>query len=196
MARRKKVRPDFTSGEMVVPDSLCDVKLSDRWGVRAISLTAPWGTLMAWGLKKNETRSWQPSTAVPPFWLAIHQAKGLSNNVLDIAIQNETIISELCRVLHRDRPRDDDERRKLIKGLPRGKIVALVRVCKIRSTDNMFDVKLTEQEQAFGDYSPCRFAWITDELIRLEEPVEVTGSQGLFQWEPSYYLKQLILATE
>jgi hypothetical protein len=42
------------------------------------------------------------------------------------------------------------------------------------------NVILSEQERIFGDYSPGRFAWILQDIQRLEKPIPYRGAQGLF----------------
>jgi hypothetical protein len=39
---------------------------------------------------------------------------------------------------------------------------------------------LTQQEHAFGNYEPGRYAWVTDKLGRLPEPIPYKARQGLY----------------
>ena len=200
--RRKKPELIDKDGEPIplpLPkDSMGSLRATDRWGIRALSLTAPWGSLMAWGLKKNETRSWAPFLLVP-FYLAIHQTKSLDSGVLDETICNDNIMREICRMTGQNCPRyhEKEKRANIISKLPRGRIVAIAKVSRILSTNTgMGELKLTEEEAAFGNYSENRYAWVTTDVLRLEAPIEAKGSQGLWPWEPPQFVKNWIINAE
>ena len=42
----------------------------------------------------------------------------------------------------------------------------------------------TEQEMAFGDWTPGRYAWELRNVKLLTHPVPVKGQQGLWNWDP------------
>jgi hypothetical protein len=63
--------------------------------------------------------------------------------------------------------------------LPFGAIIGIV---------NLVDVKRVEEavydtsaiERLYGDYSPGRYAWITDSFMAFDEPIPYKGRQGFF----------------
>jgi hypothetical protein len=124
--------------------------------MKAISLWQPWASLMALGLKKNETRSWATSYRGP---LYIHAAKkviGWPNITIQVAL--ESIAFQPC-------------------DLPLGCLV-----CKVDLVDCQKIFIHTchgERERSFGNYAPGRFMWITEHLETFD-PVPFRGRQGLF----------------
>jgi len=158
--------------------------------LRIISLTQPWATLVAIGAKRIETRSW-----ATPYRgaVAIHAAQslgpvggwpGLWARCAEPAFFRA--LEPHFRVTHR---RVGTTRPTLtdcidVTELPRGAIVAVARLTSIGGTDFLTShhnstVLLTEQERAFGDYSPGRYAWLLADVRQLVEPLPYCGAQGL-----------------
>jgi activating signal cointegrator 1 len=164
--------------------------------MKALSLTQPWATLIAIGAKAIETRSWQTSYRGP---LAIHAAKGFppwARNICGVkpfhqalhALLPEPGIGQLF-------PTD-----RIQQSLPLGAIVAVcelvncVRITdqqQLYQADSRIDLSLTQRflvipppapELHYGDYTPGRFAWILANVQPLEEPVKISGAQGLWEW--------------
>lgn len=174
--------------------------------MKALTLTQPWATLIAIGAKRIETRSWWTGYRGP---IAIHAGKNLAPVGGEVGLlaqcADATFFRALephVRVVHRATPIgltdtiDPDE-------LPRGCVVAIADLvdCKriapswtqhtgamppkiSRFTDDGEPVlwELTEQEIAFGDYTPGRFAWLLDNVRALPVPVPARGAQGLWDW--------------
>jgi len=123
--------------------------------MKAISLWQPWATLMACGLKKNETRHWATSYRGP---LLIHATKRM---------EPPTILM-----------------RQLLKPFsyqswgefPRGALVCQVTIIDCVPTASYI---AAYPEFQFGDYAPNRFVWITDNLQAFD-PIPYKGSQGIF----------------
>ena len=106
---------------------------------KAISLWQPWASLMAMGLKKNETRSWATSYRGP---LYIHAAKKIIGWP---SIDIQAVF--LCIAFQ---PSD----------LTLGCLV-----CKVDLIDCekiFIHNKPDYPERTFGDYTPGRFMWITE----------------------------------
>jgi hypothetical protein len=40
-----------------------------------------------------------------------------------------------------------------------------------------------EKERRWGDFTPGRFAWILDDVRKLDEPIPAKGRQGLWDWD-------------
>lgn len=143
--------------------------------MKAITIWQPWASLLACGAKQFETRSWATSYRGP---IAIHAAK--------------KDISDVLRIL----PRDIAAKMKKAigtewKDLPTGAVIAtaeLVNVWNIAYYPGTYLPQLggdfvSENERAFGDWTPGRFAWDFSDM-KLITPVPVKGKQGLWRWEP------------
>lgn len=152
--------------------------------MKAITLTQPWATLVAIGAKRIETRSWRTHYRGP---LAIHAAKGWTKEAVRMFFR-EPFKSTLAMAGY-----------PIFSTLPRGCIVAtatLVDCIKVpraqrietavhADSGEVFSVLFlppTGLESFFGDYSPGRYAWLLNDVKRLD-PVAVRGALGLWNWE-------------
>lgn len=157
--------------------------------MKALTLTAPWGTLIALGPKKIETRSWRTSYRGP---LAIHQGsnlkpvggkRGLWELVWHPPFRD--VLAEHAESRHMD---------DILASLPLGAIVAVCELkdCKIIGVppsgipeilheDNLSFVPILGQERAFGNYAAGRWAWLLTNIRALPEPIPMRGQLGL--WE-------------
>src|SRR5262249_6561064 len=78
-------------------------------------------------------------------------------------------------------------------GLPLGAIVAVCELAgcvligydwpKNQLVDATTGHQLTDQERAFGDYTPGRYAWLLTDIRALPEPIPARGAQGLWEWD-------------
>lgn len=154
--------------------------------MKVLTLTQPWATLVAIGAKRIETRGWETSYRGP---LAIHAGKNLGpvggktglRQIISQRIFGEALIAGGVRW-------ETD--------LPLGAIVAVARLAYVVPTvavengahpgfgkpDSTWP--LSDQERAFGDYSPGRYAWLLADVQRLEAPVVCTGRLGLWDVPP------------
>ena len=160
--------------------------------MRILTLTQPYASLIAIGAKKIETRSWATSYRG---LIAIHAAIGLG------PVGGATGLRRLCR--------DNDAFWQVLRGwitdingspmepaeaLPRGAIVAVAYLAGcprmdvfqalqprrfIDAAGCVWNFPLTDQERAFGDYSPGRYAWLLAEVRPLRTPLPWRGAQGL-----------------
>lgn len=152
--------------------------------MKAITLTQPWATLVAIGAKRIETRSWQTAYRGP---LAIHAAKGLGSvggkRGLDDLCTSDPFFGVLIDAGHRAG-----------KPLPLGAIVATCELIGCVPTEYVKQVKIirltgyddwlwTENEKAFGDYAPGRYAWLLANIQALPEPIPAKGALSLWEWE-------------
>jgi len=131
---------------------------------RAITLTQPWATLVAIGWKKYESRSWR--TAYHG-WLAIHAAKGFPKTCRALCYRQPFALA-----LANAGFQNPD-------GLPRGQVIAIVRLIDCVSTD-LWTPPKHSNEYDFGDYSPGRWAWKLEGVQRID-PLEVKGALGIWQ---------------
>lgn len=159
--------------------------------MKALTLTPPYGTLIALAAqrpdlgKRIETRSWATNYRGP---LAIHQAQGLAPvggraGLYDLAFSDPD--GWFYRSLHA-------AHMYCIDDLPRGAIVATcelvdcVQVLYEWPHNQLVSQRsrhiLTDQERAFGDYTPGRFAWLLADVKMLPEPIPARGALGLWEW--------------
>jgi hypothetical protein len=161
--------------------------------VKALTLTAPWGTLVAFGEKKIETRSWGTRYRGP---LAIHQAAGAApvggERGLRDLIETEPFASVLraCLSGYTAEERAAD--------LPRGAVVAVTNLLAVVPTEGnlarTLDVHAGElrslglnppgwispHEDDFGDFSAGRYAWLLERRFNLYDGVRCRGALGLW----------------
>lgn len=134
--------------------------------VKAITLWQPWASLIAYGLKTYETRTWSTKYRGP---LAIHAAKreAIKYEALDWPFDVRTDV--LARLGQPDY-------------LPRGAVICICDLVDCRPTD-VVGPELTNMNVFFGDYSPGRFAWELANVRRVG-PFPARGSQGFWDWDP------------
>jgi len=148
-------------------------------GMKALTFTQPWASLVAVGAKSIETRSWYVGPdprgrgAQKLGWpIAIHAAKGFPREAMEFAL------AEPCRSILR-------EHIATLGDLPRGAVIAtaiLLHVVTIEHLERAPHI-LTPRERAFGNYSPGRYAWRLWNVKPLPEPVPARGSLGLWEWD-------------
>ncbi len=148
--------------------------LLQRDTVRTLSMTDPWGTLVALGAKKIETRSWPTPYRGP---LAIHSAKTLPPKA---AACCDT--SPFCQALEGGGYRWQPERGHNLWGLSLGHIVAVVWLDEVQRITPAFQV--AEPERSFGLFSPGRYAWMFSQVYRLPAPIPTRGALGVWEWHP------------
>jgi hypothetical protein len=152
-----------------MPDGRGPLACSEPPEIRLLSLTQPWATLVALGLKRIETRSWGTSYRG---LVAIHAAKGYPASAR--AFANQLAVERLL-------PRAP-ARLLCTANLPLGAILALEHLSTIYDTEQAEAIgRVDEQERRFGDYTPGRKAWLLDpERHRpLTTPFPYRGAQGL-----------------
>ena len=128
--------------------------------MRAITLWQPWASLIAYGIKTRETRSWRFPVRMLSERIAIHAAKrpydleGGFN--LPLLLPAEAF----------------DEHGTL----PRGAVVATARLAGFMPTTAV-------TADPYGDYTPGRWAWLLEDIERVDPPVAARGYQGFWTWE-------------
>jgi len=165
--------------------------------MKAITLTAPYGTLIAIGAKRLETRSWGTSYRGE---LLIHQAKGLGpvGGMIGLrALINQPVFFEtLMRIVpNYNRYCDVDA---IIARLPFGALVARTELTECPMIGVLPDGTPTymtydefppmlqavqEPERSFGLYTSGRRAWRLANIRALPEPIPCRGYQGLWNYE-------------
>lgn len=133
--------------------------------MKTISLWEPWGTAIAKGLKKIETRGWRTNHLGP---LAIHCAKtrdhaefiflpSVNDYFVGVGVTDASQLSFGC-------------------------VVAVCELVGVLPTEELLQRKMvTPQEYAFGNYSAGRFGWVLENIQPLHTPLSRRGSQGFFE---------------
>jgi len=147
--------------------------------MKALTLMQPWTTLIAIGAKKIETRSWSTRYRGS---LAIHAAQGFpgwAKRFCEARIVCGALGWPMCPFSGMDQSWCD-EMKRLIGTLPRGAVIATCTLVDCISTTGVEPVN--EQERAFGDYSPGRYAWMLNN-VQQTEPILAKGALGLWEWK-------------
>lgn len=114
--------------------------------IYALSLTQPWASLMALGLKCIETRSWRPRYTGP---IALHAAQGFDQScrrLCEVEPFRSALLSDAA--LDPDRP--------LAPQLPLGKVLAFARLDY--SEQVLPGIHLPDEpERTFGNYAIGRY---------------------------------------
>lgn len=169
--------------------------------MKALSLTQPWATLVAVGAKRIETRSWGTTYRGP---IAIHASKAFPRADRDLCLTNNVFFSVLKQHISRvaDLPRGAViATARLVDVVPIIKPEKTIRGVKYVSIDpdgivrvweptllagvpgHVADIQPNEHEASFGDYTPGRYAWLLDRVVKLPEPIPARGSLGLWNWD-------------
>lgn len=156
--------------------------------MKAISLWNPWAILAALELKKFETRSWDTPYRGP---IAIHAAKTFPRDAKALCL--EPPFYEHLRqagLIGMTWPGHETDL------FPLGAIVAIaiLKETYLITENYMIQARPApgekpkmlylpdEPERSFGDYTPGRFAWELDAVLRLPNPIPVRGGQRLWNW--------------
>ena len=165
--------------------------------MKAISLWQPWASLLVTGRKRCETRGWPTSHRG---LLLVHAAKAWNMGLAMYAFASP--FREALQASGIVFAADEDEARRAW-GMPLGAVVGRVDVVdciptelchqaepgsspdmpplRITSAPGRHLLLLGENERAFGDFSPRRFAFVCEKSVRFAEPVPYRGRQGLFE---------------
>lgn len=160
--------------------------------MKAITLWQPWASLIAYGAKHNETRSWPIKYRGP---IAIHAAARPCIHLADIDPEAD---NAACLVF---------EKEFYESSLPRGCVVAtanLVECWKVvkhtqtaiilKQSNGVGEDKLPIDAPylVFGDYSVGRYIWGFADVCMLPEPIPTRGMQGLWNWEKNAYYSKCV----
>lgn len=124
--------------------------------MKALTLTQPWAQLMADGRKHYETRSWYPWRLKPGELLAITASARMQ------------LVDKSFAQSYGYDPR----------ALQLGCVVAVVSFVDAHKTEHS---TVSDEEREYGDYTPGRFAWHCEHVLKLAEPVPCRGMLGIWQ---------------
>jgi hypothetical protein len=123
--------------------------------MKALTLQQPWATLIAIGSKEVETRKWHPQEN--PGTLVICSSKKPITGPA-----HERLLASEPYALHLDG-----------QDTPRSAMLAIARL-KLCARTEAISGKLSDTERAFGDYTRGRWAWILDDVVKLDQPVPLS----------------------
>lgn len=153
--------------------------------MKVISILQPWASLIVHGHKKIETRSWNTKYRGE---ILIHASMGENKAGYD---------------LWHSKCWDTVADGKHFAELPFGAIIGKANLVSTIHTAQYFlegdsieetlthkakTIKkqiweITEQELAFGDYSPNRFGWLLSDPVVFAEPIPAKGKLGLWEYD-------------
>lgn len=136
--------------------------------MRVLTLTQPWASMVAFGAKKFETRSWRTRYRGP---LVIHSALKFPREA-----------SVLCHMdLYRRAIRGH-----LPGGLPLGQLLAIVDLTEIYDTQTAIGKgHVVGEEILFGNYNSGRFAFKLENVREIPEVIRIKGSLGIWTLPPA-----------
>lgn len=133
--------------------------------MKILSLWQPWASLIAWGEKKIETRSWSTNYRGP---VAIHATGTIKDEAREAVYASDAIRAAI------------DRHDKTLDGLPLGSIVAVAEIVDCVEFGTIGAPEPTgTPEASFGDFTPGRFGFILQNVRALAEPIKCWGVQGL-----------------
>lgn len=134
---------------------------------KVLTLKQPWASLVAWGFKKIENRTWETNYRGP---LAIHAGSGNDGQLWDALVDDPFHLWHLEELaVKMGLPWEDLGR--LRSALPRGKVVAVA---------NLTDCVTDHPSEWFDG----PFGFVLSNILRLEDPIPATGNLGLRSPDP------------
>lgn len=71
----------------------------------------------------------------------------------------------------------------ILRGLPYGKVLCIVRITGIEETNPMMLEGIAGREQLFGNYEEGRYAWHLHMVDVFEPPIPAKGNRMLWNWK-------------
>lgn len=138
--------------------------------IKALSLWQPWASLVAAGVKIDETRHWSTDYRGP---IAIQAAK-----TLDVAGAPDQLCLSVFGLGWQ-------------KTLPLGAVVCVGELYDCVPAERVAG-HLSPANLAAGNFAHGRFAWRLRNVRALSEPIPLVGRQGLFNWTPDFDIGGLL----
>jgi hypothetical protein len=155
--------------------------------MKALSLLQPWASLIAFGEKKIETRSWKTSYRGE---LYIHSSAKFPLDCRDICRSYP-----FWQALEKRQINIGTTSRGLTIDLPTGVIIAkcnLIDCKRIISFENKHTFggvatledgsEVRADETFYGDYTPGRYAWILEDIEKLQNPIPAKGKLSIWEF--------------
>lgn len=129
--------------------------------MRGLSIKEPYASLIRYGLKVYETRSWRTN-----YRGEILICASKTNGRIPKEYRNKEELMSYA---------------DLLPDLHFGKAVAKATLVDCIEMTPEFIAGLTDQERACGLYSEGRFAWMLKDIKPIDEPYNVNGKLGLWR---------------
>jgi hypothetical protein len=163
--------------------------------MKCLSLWQPWASLIIIGAKRFETRSWETLYRGP---LLIHAAKHFGRAEEELCL-HEPYLSTLEAGGFFREIRKNDWQMVAKFGCILG-VADLVEcwLCgnfRLRNAGGVqFPNAIAQTESEFGDFSPGRFAWQLENVLRFPTPIPFNGHQGIFNVDDDLVADQIAQA--
>lgn len=131
----------------------------------AITVYQPWASLIAYGFKEFETRSWQPPKQYIGQIMMIHAGKQWGNEEKRWWKAYMQMFPET----------------KVIPVPPLGCIVAACRLVEVVPSE-LLVASISRRERNVGNFDTGRYGWRFEVVKRAEPPVAASGKQGIWMW--------------
>jgi len=128
---------------------------------------------------------WQPWATQYRGELAIHSAAKLPPKWLGASSRTDPFRDELADIFGARRDRDDRFGKRvddILRGLPYGKVVCIVRLTTITEIDEALRQEISDRERLFGNYENGRYAWHLEMVDVFEPPIPAKGNRLLWNW--------------
>lgn len=135
--------------------------------MKALTLHQPWASAIAAGLKHYETRPRRLKYRGP---IAIHAGKKYVNQDILSGIRSNLPFSH---------------KHHWPAVFPYGMVVAMADMTDCLEMDEELIASMSPLELLLGDWQPGRFAYKLENVRALDQPVEVSGAQGLWNLDES-----------
>ena len=146
--------------------------------MKAITLWQPWASLIANGTKTIETRSWAPPRSLLGQRIAIHASARFDRTVREACVQHLGHLTE-------NYPLSVVVATAVLSGF------GLVSARIGRSGEEVYVNRYHHEGSGFvdvpvdpyGDFSPGRWLWFLEDVLRVDPPAPAKGRQGFWNWE-------------
>lgn len=143
--------------------------------MKALTIIEPWASLIVFGHKRFETRSWSTRYRGP---LAIHASK----NTRFVRYHWEYASAHRMNLFFRGY--------RSVRDFHYGCVVGVADLVEVHPTA---DLPVTEAERRFGDFSSDRYAWELTNVRRVGLPVAARGQRML--WNLPAHVEREVMAT-
>lgn len=144
--------------------------------MKGLTLLNPWAYLMAMGHKKWETRNWQPTTRGE---VAITSSKAFTDAYKAVCLEKsfrEVIAPNVS----------DGDFIYAVNSMPCGSVMCVGQLVEVITSEEWLarhkagQAGYTDQEKAFGNYEPRRFAWRFENMILLPKMIPCRGKMSIW----------------
>lgn len=138
--------------------------------MRVISVWQPFATLLVRGFKIFETRGWPAPQSVIGQRIGIASTKSIQG-------EQRTAMNDEDFAAHYQKLNLPP-----LENLPHGFLLGTAVLQAVVPMSEEFMEEVSDEEKAYGWWTPDRFAWRMVDPIALEIPIVIKGAQGIFQW--------------